>query len=206
MVAKVLGGGTIVLAGGSGRTMAFGPGHVDDSARPGGEGNCVLAGHRDTHFAFLRDLEPGDEIVIETVAGARVEYRVTGARVVDRGDLWVMDSTFSGNGDPDTDGGGIEVGSSADLVLDQSTFSGNRGRKGGGIYSSGILYISNTTFTGNSATSDGSNVGNSGRGGGLYATSSADLTGCDYIDNTAQGNNHYGDWKGMGGAGHEDGA
>ncbi len=52
----------LVLAGGSGRTLAFGPGHVDGSAKPGAAGMSVVIGHRDTHFRFLRDLLPGDEI------------------------------------------------------------------------------------------------------------------------------------------------
>ena len=43
----------IVLAGGSGRTLAFGPGHLSASAMPGETGNTVIAGHRDTHFEFL---------------------------------------------------------------------------------------------------------------------------------------------------------
>ncbi len=42
----------IVLAGGSGRTLAFGPGHLGASALPGEVGNMIIAGHRDTHFAL----------------------------------------------------------------------------------------------------------------------------------------------------------
>ena len=34
----------IVLDGGSGRTLAFGPGHVTGTARPGEHGNVVIAG------------------------------------------------------------------------------------------------------------------------------------------------------------------
>ena len=44
----------IVLAGDSGRTLAFGPGHVSASAMPGDVGNAVIGGHRDTHFQFLQ--------------------------------------------------------------------------------------------------------------------------------------------------------
>ena len=33
--------------------MAFGPGHVERTAEPGGAGTAVYAAHRDTHFAFL---------------------------------------------------------------------------------------------------------------------------------------------------------
>lgn len=73
----------IVLAGGSGRTLAFGPGHLGASAMPGQVGNAVIAGHRDTHFAFLRDLEPGELIGLESFDGLRHLYKVTATSVVD---------------------------------------------------------------------------------------------------------------------------
>jgi sortase A len=73
----------IVLAGGNGQAMAFGPGHLSRSATPGSAGNVVLTGHRDTHFRFLRDLRPGDEILLEAAQGPVRRYRVTGTAVVD---------------------------------------------------------------------------------------------------------------------------
>jgi len=78
-----LGVDEIVLAGGNGQAMAFGPGHLNRSATPGSAGNIVVAGHRDTHFRFLRDLRPGDEILIEAVYGVPHRYRVTETAVVD---------------------------------------------------------------------------------------------------------------------------
>ena len=79
----------IVLAGGSGRTLAFGPGHLSASALPGDAGNSVIAGHRDTHFSFLRDIEMGDTVVIERFSGRKHLYKVIGIDVVDsrRGSL-----------------------------------------------------------------------------------------------------------------------
>ena len=79
----------IVLAGGSGRTLAFGPGHLSASALPGDTGNSVIVGHRDTHFAFLRDVEMGDTLVIERFSGRKHLYKVIGIDVVDsrRGSL-----------------------------------------------------------------------------------------------------------------------
>ncbi len=74
----------IVLAGASGRTLAFGPGHLDGTAAPGGIGNCVFSAHRDTQFGFLRQLLPGEEIRVEGPEGTTTIYRVTAARVVDR--------------------------------------------------------------------------------------------------------------------------
>jgi sortase A len=78
-----------VLAGASGRTMAFGPGHVDGTPLPGQPGNAVVSGHRDTHFAFLRRLRAGDRIVVERRDGRRFRYTVRETLVVDRRDAWV---------------------------------------------------------------------------------------------------------------------
>ncbi len=73
----------IVLAGGSGRTLAFGPGHLGASAMPGQTGNMIIAGHRDTHFHFLRDIVTGELIGVESPKGVRHVYEVVGADVVD---------------------------------------------------------------------------------------------------------------------------
>ena len=73
----------IVLAGGSGRTLAFGPGHLGASAEPGEIGNSIIAGHRDTHFAFLRDVKVGELIGVETTRGQGHLYEVVGVDVVD---------------------------------------------------------------------------------------------------------------------------
>ena len=73
----------IVLAGANGRTLAFGPAHHGDSAKPGTMGVSIITGHRDTHFRFLSRLEIGDRIEIQTSQGALVSYRVLGGSVVD---------------------------------------------------------------------------------------------------------------------------
>lgn len=75
----------VVLAGASGRTLAFGPGHMAGSADPGETGNVVIAGHRDTHFRALRELAVGDELLLEDRWGGRHRYRVT-RRLVTRYD------------------------------------------------------------------------------------------------------------------------
>lgn len=77
------GGDVLVLAGASGRTLAFGPGHLDGSARPGDPGNAVITAHRDTHFRFLRDVQPGDEIAVERVDGATRRFRIRRTYVAD---------------------------------------------------------------------------------------------------------------------------
>lgn len=72
-----------VLSGGSGRTLAFGPGHITASAMPGDRGNSVIIGHRDTHFRFLAELAAGDHLVIDRRDGRRVVFEVTTLEVVD---------------------------------------------------------------------------------------------------------------------------
>lgn len=73
----------LVLAGATGRTLAFGPGHHDGSAPPGAPGNTVISGHRDTHFRFLRALARGDALIVEVPAGTRYHYRVRETFVAD---------------------------------------------------------------------------------------------------------------------------
>lgn len=73
----------IVLAGATGRTLAFGPGLLLGSAAPGTAGRTVIAGHRDTHFAFLQHLRLGDLLVLETADRRKVDYRVSRMEVVD---------------------------------------------------------------------------------------------------------------------------
>jgi len=71
-----------VLADASGRSLAFGPGHVNGTAAIG-EGNTVLAGHRDTHFAFLRSLQPGDELAMQTADGRKWRFQLSETHVID---------------------------------------------------------------------------------------------------------------------------
>jgi sortase A len=67
----------IVLKGGSGQALAFGPGHLEGTAIPGEEGTTVIAAHRDTHFAGLAKVRLGDEIRVTRVDGVTVWFRVT---------------------------------------------------------------------------------------------------------------------------------
>jgi sortase A len=83
----------IVLADTSGRSLAFGPGHLAGTAPPGTAGNTVLSGHRDTQFRFLKDLALGDEIRLETADGATLVYAVTGTFVVHTSDPGVTQET-----------------------------------------------------------------------------------------------------------------
>jgi sortase A len=82
----------IVLAGASGRTLAFGPAHVDGTPLPGRNGNCVISAHRDTQFAALEKLRAGDVLQLTTPDRKTHHYRVSGTRVVDKHDTSVLRS------------------------------------------------------------------------------------------------------------------
>jgi sortase A len=61
--------------------LRLGPGHMSGTALPGAKGNCVIAGHRDTHFRALKDIHQGDDIVLETKRG-RFVYTVGATAIV----------------------------------------------------------------------------------------------------------------------------
>jgi sortase A len=72
----------IVLAGSSGQALAFGPGHVERTPDAGERGVAVYSAHRDTHFAFLKNIVVGDEINVLRSDGKQFHYRVDGTSVV----------------------------------------------------------------------------------------------------------------------------
>lgn len=73
----------IVLDGASGEALAFAPALVAGSASFGARGASVVAGHRDTHFRFLRELQAGDAIEVEDARGGTERFVVTSMEVAD---------------------------------------------------------------------------------------------------------------------------
>ncbi len=76
----------IVLSGTSGRTLAFGPGHVSESSQPGESGTIIVSGHRDTHFEFLQHLREHDLLQLKSATENHVSYTVQELLVVDSRD------------------------------------------------------------------------------------------------------------------------
>jgi sortase A len=72
----------IVLAGATGRTLAFAPGHLSGTPLPGQAGDSVVSGHRDTHFRFLQYVKVGEPIEVESTDGSVKRFRVTETRIV----------------------------------------------------------------------------------------------------------------------------
>jgi sortase A len=92
LMVPALGVDLFVLDDASPRSLAFGPAHVSGTAAPGVKGNTVIIAHRDTHFAFLREVEIDDEIEVEAAHGAISRYRVREVTIVDRNETRVMDA------------------------------------------------------------------------------------------------------------------
>lgn len=72
-----------VMVDASGQSLAFGPGHMATSALPASAGHSMIAGHRDSHFAFLKDVRVGMQIEVENYLGQQTQYRVTQLDVID---------------------------------------------------------------------------------------------------------------------------
>jgi sortase A len=70
-----------VVEGDGAGELRRGPGHMAGTPMPGQDGNCIIAGHRDTHFRVLKDIRRGDAIVLQTGAG-QYTYRVSATQVV----------------------------------------------------------------------------------------------------------------------------
>lgn len=78
----------IVLEGESGEVLAFGPGHLFKSSGPGEAGHCILVGHRDTSFSFLRNLTTGDRFGLQGKRGTIV-YQVQTTTVIAASTLYL---------------------------------------------------------------------------------------------------------------------
>lgn len=71
----------VVLNDATEQNLLLGPAWVEHSGAPGEKGNCIIAGHRDTHFRFLKDVKLGQEIDLES-RGRLYHYRVVKVKVV----------------------------------------------------------------------------------------------------------------------------
>lgn len=81
-----------VLSSTSGQSLAFGPGHLVGTARPGDSGRTIIAGHNDSHFAFLEDVQAGDTLQLDVGAGDSSAYTVSRIEVVDSRDTQLLKS------------------------------------------------------------------------------------------------------------------
>lgn len=77
-----LGVSEVILSGGSGQAMAFGPTLLPIRQASGHTPISIMAGHRDTHFTFLKDLKVGDTVYVEEISGQQRQFRITRSQIV----------------------------------------------------------------------------------------------------------------------------
>ena len=75
-----------IVEGADSKQLAYGIGHIPDTAAVGSKGNCVLAGHRGsrygTYFKYLNRLSEGDTVKITDKDGNIHQYEVVSWEVV----------------------------------------------------------------------------------------------------------------------------
>lgn len=85
-----LGLSAIVMEGTDKITLRRAVGHIAGTALPGHAGNVGIAGHRDTFFRPLRNIQRNDTITLTTLLG-EYRYRVVSTKVVAPYDVAVLD-------------------------------------------------------------------------------------------------------------------
>lgn len=83
LVVPSLGIDQIVLEGAYGRTLAFGPGRLESHSPDSSSKMMILAGHRDTHFRFLEQLQAGEVILVQVRTGVWHRFAVQDHQIVD---------------------------------------------------------------------------------------------------------------------------
>ncbi|WP_206613412.1 class D sortase [Parahaliea mediterranea] len=73
-------------------TMDRGAGVIDGMAYPHEGGNIGIAGHRDGYFRALKDIQPGDPIVLQTLFGPK-HFRVDHTQIIEIEDTHVLADT-----------------------------------------------------------------------------------------------------------------
>ena len=82
----------MILEGIDGRTLRHAVGHIPGTPLPGQTGNVGIAGHRDTFFRALRNVQQDDEITLTTLDGS-YRYVVDSTQVVAPEDVQVLDDS-----------------------------------------------------------------------------------------------------------------
>ncbi|MGA7794672.1 MAG: class D sortase [Candidatus Acidiferrales bacterium] len=82
----------MILEGTDERTLRHAVGHIPGTPLPGQRGNVAIAGHRDTFFRALRNVQHDDEIRLTTLDGT-YRYLVDSTQVVAPDDIQVLDDS-----------------------------------------------------------------------------------------------------------------
>ena len=71
------------------KSLLLAPGHIEKTAWPGEGGNSVIAGHRDTFFRRLNELQNGDDVLV-TRGQRQYHYVVSSKSIVSPSEISVM--------------------------------------------------------------------------------------------------------------------
>jgi sortase A len=83
-------GVSVVVVEGTGEvTLRRAAGHIEGTALPGQPGNVGIAGHRDSFFRPLKNIQRNDVIILTTSRG-QFRYRVVSTKVVSPADVAVL--------------------------------------------------------------------------------------------------------------------
>lgn len=75
----------ILLDVGTNQALGFAPSHIRQTPRPGQAGLSVIAAHKNTHFAFLENINIDDIIEVEAIDGHVTRFKVSHMEIVDKG-------------------------------------------------------------------------------------------------------------------------
>jgi sortase A len=90
VVIPKIGMDAIMVEGTSHKALSAGPGHVQETAMPGENGNAVITAHRDTFFRHIYELNKGDQIQVRR-NGRVFTYEVTDKKIVPPQDMSVIE-------------------------------------------------------------------------------------------------------------------
>ncbi len=82
----------VIAQGDSPAILRRAVGHLPGTSLPGEVGNVALAGHRDSLFRPLRNIQPGDTITLQTLEG-NFFYRVQSTAIVPPTDVGVLQAS-----------------------------------------------------------------------------------------------------------------
>ena len=84
----------IVLSGDTGNVLAFGPGLSGETPNLDNTSSLMISAHRDTHFAFLKDVNIGDRFITTSDDNRKVAYQVSTIEIIDTTtqDIHITDS------------------------------------------------------------------------------------------------------------------
>ena len=72
--------------------MDRGSGVIDGMSYPHEPGNIGIAGHRDGYFRVLKDVQPGDKLLLETLEGPK-NFVINATKIVEVDDLALLQDT-----------------------------------------------------------------------------------------------------------------